>query len=252
MYVEIEEYTTRSTYPREEYLNEPTTPRAARGETGQSALEFASGIVGQKIANWGELNGSTGFSTASKKNIKEVVAGRERITSSAPFTWSEPSPASLYGAKYPYNHVHQSESGHLIEVDDTPGKERLHRYHRTGTYEEIGALGQRVVKVVNENFHMGLNNDYTAITGNKYENISGKLDIVSNQGYFHDAKSGAINMKGGSFNFDIGNAGNIAVTSEGITLDAGTGTMLLKGQSIKNDFKDAAGTDTKRGGFTQE
>ena len=99
---------------------------------------------------------------------------------------------------------------------------------------------------------MGLNNDYTAITGNKYENISGKLDIVSNQGYYHDSKSGAVNMRGGSFNFNLATGGNIAVTSEGITLDAGTGTMLLKGQSIKNDFKDAAGTDTKRGGFTQE
>ena len=62
----------------------------------------------------------------------------------------------LYGAEYPYNHVHESESGHLIEIDDTPGKERLHRYHRTGTYEEIGALGQRIVKVVNENLSHGI------------------------------------------------------------------------------------------------
>lgn len=252
MYVEIEEYSTRSTYPREEYLNEPTTPRAARGKTGQTALEYASGIVGQKQANWAVLNGASGFETASLKNIRTLgPGGRERITASTPYSWSEPPPFSLYGAKYPYNHVHESESGHLIEIDDTPGKERLHRYHRTGTYEEIGSLGQRIVKVVNENFHMGLNNDYTAIMGNKYENISGKLDIVSNQGYFHTT-SGAIDMKGTSFNFDIGSAGNISVTNKGITIDAGTGTMLLSGQSLKKDFKEGAGTDTIKGGFTQE
>ena len=99
---------------------------------------------------------------------------------------------------------------------------------------------------------MGLNNDYTSITGNKYENISGKLDIVSSGGYFHDAKSGAINMKSGSFTLDIGSAGNIAVTSEGITIDAGTGTMTLIGQRLKREFQDAAGTETIRGGFTQE
>ena len=261
MHVEMEEYTTRSTYPREEYLNEATTPRAARGKTGTPTDEYASTIMHQKQVNWSTLHGTDGFSTASLKDVRTLVDTnttsvgppvlKEKITSQTPYNWSAPEPTSIYGAIYPYNHVHESESGHLIEVDDTPGKERLHRYHRTGTYEEIGALGQRIVKVVNENFHMGLNNDYTAIMGNKYENIAGKLDIVSSQGYYHLA-TGPVSMRGGSFSFDIGSAGKISVNPEGITLDAGTGTMVLKGQNIKHDFKEAAGTDTKRGGFTQE
>jgi hypothetical protein len=250
-HVELEEYANRSTYPREEYLNEATTPRAARGEKGQTAAEYASGIVGQKQSNWVALNGIAGFSTASLKDIRTIGEdGIERITSTKPYEWFEPAPYTLYGAEYPYNHVHESESGHLIEIDDTPGKERLHRYHRTGTYEEIGALGQRIVKVVNENYHMGLNNDYTAIMGNKYENIAGKLDIVSGD-YFHTS-SGAVDMRGTSFNFDIGGAGNISVNPEGITLNAGTGTMILAGQRLEKNFNDAAGTDTMRGAFTQE
>ena len=97
--------------------------------------------------------------------------GTGKITSQGPGRWIEPRPISLYGAVYPYNHVHLSESGHLTEIDDTPDNERLHRYHRTGTYEEIGSLGQRIVKVVNENYHMGLNNDYTSIRGSKYLNM---------------------------------------------------------------------------------
>ena len=255
MYVEIEEEAARSTYPRKEYLNEPTTPRAARGKTGQTPTEYASGILGQKMDNWGVLNGASGFFTASKKQIRTTgPGGRVRITSSTPYSWSEPHPASLYGAKYPYNHVHESESGHLIEIDDTPGKERLHRYHRTGTYEEIGSLGQRIVKVVNENFHMGLNNDYTAILGNKYENITGKLDIVSGQGYYHSAgKTGAIDMTAGSFKFNLAAGGSISVNNEGMTLDAGEGgVLLLKGNSLKREFKTAAATDRIKGGFTQE
>ena len=39
--------------------------------------------------------------------------------------WIEPKPDQIYVLRYPYNHVHQSESGHLIEVDDTSGFERL-------------------------------------------------------------------------------------------------------------------------------
>ena len=104
-------------------------------------------------------------------------------------------PTVIYGAKYPYNHVHQSESGHIMEVDDTPGAERLHRYHRTGTFEEIGSLGQKIVKVVNESFHIGLNNDYRAVTGNQYEHITGKLDVVSKRGYYHNCESGTFSMR---------------------------------------------------------
>ena len=35
-----------------------------------------------------------------------------------------------------------------MEVDDTPDKERLLRYHKTRTIEEIHPEGQRDVKVI--------------------------------------------------------------------------------------------------------
>ena len=167
-----------------------------------------------------------------------------------PFTWKDPIPQSIYGAKYPYNHVHQSESGHLIEVDDTPGKERLHRYHRTGTFEEIGALGQKIVKVVNENFHIGLNNDYTAIFGNKYENISGKLDIVATNGLDFSG-TGNINMKGKSFGVEMPTA-SIKADGTGITLNAGNGVIELIGRRVKKTITEAADTDTIRGSLKQK
>ena len=40
-------------------------------------------------------------------------------------------------SSYPNNHVYESESGHVQEFDDTPGAERIHTYHRAGTFEEI-------------------------------------------------------------------------------------------------------------------
>ena len=53
---------------------------------------------------------------------------------------------------YPFNHVYESESGHVFEIDDTSGGERLLRQHKSGTYEEIIASGDKTVKVVGNNF----------------------------------------------------------------------------------------------------
>ena len=57
------------------------------------------------------------------------------------------SPGTASSGQYPYNHVHESESGHIQEIDDTPGGERLYKQHKSGTYEEIIADGTKTVKV---------------------------------------------------------------------------------------------------------
>lgn len=50
----------------------------------------------------------------------------------------DPVPGFLYGAQYPHNKTFESERGHVIEVDDTPGAERLHMYHTGGSFVEMG------------------------------------------------------------------------------------------------------------------
>lgn len=90
--------------------------------------------------------------------------------------WSEP--ITPYNAVYPKNHVRFTESGHIEEYDDTPGFERLHHYHNSGTFTEIGngwesdPNGTRVQRVVG--------NDYEIIHGNKKVYIRGKegLNLV--------------------------------------------------------------------------
>tara|TARA_B110000196_G_scaffold150233_1_gene129650 strand:- start:335 stop:1477 length:1143 start_codon:yes stop_codon:yes gene_type:complete len=44
--------------------------------------------------------------------------------------------------KYPFNHVYESESGHVIEIDDTPGYERINLFHRKGARIEINNEGE--------------------------------------------------------------------------------------------------------------
>ena len=102
--------------------------------------------------------------------------------------WEEPASGGT-DSVYPYNHVTESESGHVREVDDTPGHERIHNYHKSGTYDEINATGTKAVKIVGDNyeiilkdknlfvkgdFNVTVEGDYNLnVLGNKYEDVLG-------------------------------------------------------------------------------
>jgi hypothetical protein len=62
--------------------------------------------------------------------------------------------------------VYQSESGHIVELDDTPNKERIHVFHRTGTYTEINQEGRRVNKIVGDDIEVILKDKTVYIQGN--------------------------------------------------------------------------------------
>jgi hypothetical protein len=83
-------------------------------------------------------------------------------------TWDEPN--SSYAAKYGNNHVTQTESGHIFEVDDTPGAERIHEYHKSGTFYEIDANGNKVTRIVGKK--------YEIVAGDDYVNIKGSCNIT--------------------------------------------------------------------------
>ena len=80
-------------------------------------------------------------------------------------------------AQYPYNHVFESESGHIIEIDDTPNNERLHTMHRTMTYEEIGPDGSKAVKVVMDNYTVILRDNLCHIQGVCNVTIDGNCNL---------------------------------------------------------------------------
>ena len=102
--------------------------------------------------------------------------------------WDEPE--SAYRGAYPYNKVTQTESGHIIEVDDTPGSERLHIYHRSGTYIEIDANGSVVRRT--------RGSSYEIIDRNGKISIAGRADISVN----------------GACNIFVGNDANIEVEGD--------------------------------------
>jgi len=78
-------------------------------------------------------------------------------------SWAEPN--TPYDSVYPYNSVVESESGHVIELDDTPNAERIHEYHRAGTFYEVHPDGSKVSKTVNDQYELVIKDKYVATYG---------------------------------------------------------------------------------------
>ena len=83
---------------------------------------------------------------------------------------------------YPFNKVHHTESGHMIEMDDSVGGERLSVSHRSGTFYEIHKDGTEVHRVVNDNYTVICKDDNVYIGGKCNIKILGdaKLDVGGN------------------------------------------------------------------------
>ena len=140
----------RVTHPFGCELNEPDTNRLARND---GALDS---IIQHKL-------------DTRDLNVKTALG--------AGGTWSEPP--SAYSTQYPYNHVRETESGHIEEYDDTPGCERTHRWHRTGTSEEVGPKGDRVQRVVRDNYEIILRDDYIHICGKANVTVKGNINLYT-------------------------------------------------------------------------
>ena len=93
--------------------------------------------------------------------------------------FSMPYENSTNFTQYPYNHVFESESGHIREIDDSPGAERLFTQHKSGTFEEIHPDGTKVVKVVGSNYEIIAGSSNVIITGDVNLTIEGtKRELV--------------------------------------------------------------------------
>ena len=132
--------------------------------------------------------------------------------------WDEP--ATEYNATYPRNHVYESEGGHIREIDDTPGAERIHERHNSGSGYEIFPNGTKVTRVKGKNYNIVSDDEYCHIQGTARETIDKGLRIRVN----------AEGITGNNYNIEVGqgsnvnvevNGGNINLTTLGTGEDAG-------------------------------
>lgn len=83
-----------------------------------------------------------------------------------------------YNAKYPYNKVVETESGHALELDDTPNFERVHLYHKNGSNIEMRPDGNVQQKVMKDGTRNILGNDTKYVKGDSVYFIDGDLTYI--------------------------------------------------------------------------
>ena len=82
-------------------------------------------------------------------------------------------------AKYPTNHVFETETGHYVEFDDTVGNERIHLYHKMGTFIEIDSAGNMIIKTVGNVTNIVAGNMDTYVKGNYSVSAGGNIDVYA-------------------------------------------------------------------------
>ena len=184
-------------YPKEEMLEEPDTNRLARNEKTEET------IVQSKKDNLESMDIATGI------GVQDVVT----------------EPEVPYGAEYPFNKVYESESGHIIEVDDTDGVERINVHHKSGTFLEIHPDGTLSVKTSGGYFAWGANNNDLHLKGTANITVEGDSHVHT-LGKSHTRTVGnhSVEVLG---NYELNVAGNI-------TLNGGNGgsSIRMDGSSI--------------------
>lgn len=117
-------------------------------------------------------------------------------------TWDQPGTA--YAAKYPYNRVIET-ANHVIELDDTPGAERImisHGGKNSGSFIQIDSAGTRTDKAVGDRYEVTdetkhesskhsvvtiHGNAHVYVKGHKQEEIEGNYTLKVKGNYQVDA-----------------------------------------------------------------
>ena len=243
-------YDPNGVYPK--YKDEVDTNRLAVNDTSQPHL----------FLELRKLTRKTGVPTADFDAVPVEEHISTAIEASDSDTWNQP--AIPYNATYPYNHVFESESGHVQEIDDTKDNERLFTSHRTGTSQEISPDGTQVNIIKGDHYNIVSGKRQAVIEGNADLTIGGRhkiyinkdgqtnnhydiqvgpnasvniqidkgdMNVVLKDGKLNTNVSGDYNMKiGGNMNLDV--RGNKTETVSGSKTSNTTGNVIHRGARI--------------------
>jgi hypothetical protein len=206
-------------YPKPDYVNKPDTNSLALGVNSKNINPDPRTSAGDKSSQ--SLGSSPAARNASRKRAVKM-AGRSGST------WEQP--ATPYAAKYPFNKVFAGESGHALEIDDTPGFERLNIAHRSGTFTETGPDGTQVNKIIGNGYSIIEKDGFVLIEGNANVHIAGQCNVF----IMNDT---ALTMHG-KVSLDIHNDVNVNIGgSLGLSVQDGIYLRNEGDISVKNEGK---------------
>jgi len=90
-------------------------------------------------------------------------------------TFEEPAPA--YNSEYPFNRVIETSS-HSIELDDTPGAERITIFHKSGSYISIDTNGTTVNKSIGDKYEINDTHQHIYVGGKNIVTIEGDSKVL--------------------------------------------------------------------------
>ena len=137
-------------YPSELYLDKPDTNLLAQGTKEVVDTHASKDLKHTLTEDW----------TTSTGTAKRPKSTQEN-------------------AMYPTNHVFETESGHYVEFDDTEGNERIHLFHKMGTFIEIDSTGNVVIKTVGNVTNITAGNMDTYVQGNYNLSVGGTMGVWS-------------------------------------------------------------------------
>lgn len=178
---------TAKNFPRGDYIDKSDVNKSAIKDTHLSGNSYLKRALGDSVDP---------IKTAVPPKVS-TVAPDKADSYYAENTWDQLQALNGHEPSYPYNKVNESESGHVIEIDDTPGYERLNTAHTSGTYEEIYNDGTRQVKIVGNDYEVFLNDKNIHIKGNMNMTVDGDLrQLVYGNYHLEVEKDYTINVKG--------------------------------------------------------
>lgn len=196
-------YDPNKIYPK--HIDEPDVNRLAVNDADKLAPSLVTRREGR----------ITGIATADFDAL--TAANSYAIAASDTDSWDQPEIA--YAASYPFNHVYESESGHILEFDDTEDAERIYLAHKGGSSIEYNPNDDRVdiIKA----------NQYTLITSNSKVSIGGQSDIsIDGRHKLYINKAGEADN-----NYDIQVGPNANVN---VQVDKGNINLVTKGEGKIN------------------
>ena len=135
-------------------------------------------------------------------------------------TFGEPELASV--PQYPYNKTTATKSGHIIELDDSPGSERINIEHKSGSGVEIFADGKKVERTKGNHFMMD--------QGDAYHAVLGKHMLTSINDMHIRSTADLTQQSDGSTTIIVGNDGTLIISGD-YTLSVGE-DLKLKGNKV--------------------
>jgi hypothetical protein len=163
-------------------------------------------------------------------NVDATEVVDDQIAADDGGQWNEPE--TTYAAKYPHNHVYETEGGHIREYDDTVGAKRIHERHASGTGYEIDNDGTRITRVKKDN--------YTIVTADDYVHIQGESKATFDKGL--RVKVNATGEEGNNYNIEVGAKSNVTIEVQDgdINLISQLGDVNLKaGKNMNIDVAQA-------------